>query len=92
MNPVKIIFSLIAAIFLIFVIRLLSLTSLSAEGGSGLPWWIYVVYIGILFSGIMYVHSRLEEKRREEKEIELEGSLFLEEFHRRRKMINNKNE
>ncbi|UCZ54317.1 sporulation YhaL family protein [Bacillus shivajii] len=84
MNPIQIIFTLIAAIFLIFVIRLLSLTSLGAEGAQ-LPWWVYATYLGILFSGIMYVNARVDEKRKEEKAIELEGSIILDEIRNRRK-------
>ncbi|MFA9557221.1 sporulation YhaL family protein [Evansella sp. AB-rgal1] len=82
MNPITIIFSLIGVLFLAFVVRLLSLTSVGGMVVSA-PWWVYVIYLGILFSAVMFVYSLIEEKRKEHKLIEEEGERFLTRFKER---------
>ncbi|SDY45803.1 Sporulation protein YhaL [Evansella caseinilytica] len=83
MNPIAVIFSLLGALFLAFVIRLLSLTSV----GTGLataPWWVYAVYLAIVFSGMMFVYTWSEERRKEREQIEEEGSRIISEYRQRR--------
>ncbi|ADU29726.1 sporulation YhaL family protein [Evansella cellulosilytica] len=86
MNPIVIVFSTLGGLFLLFVVRLLSFTSISTEGemAAATPWWIYVIYLALLFSVIMFVHSLLEEKRKEQKQIEEEGKEVLKMFERHR--------
>lgn len=77
---------MLGVLFLIFVVRLLSLTS-AGPGIVSAPWWVYITYLGILFSGIMFVYSWIEDKRIEQKVIEEEGNKILSMYQRDRKKI-----
>ncbi|MCD8511186.1 MAG: hypothetical protein LRY73_15820 [Bacillus sp. (in: Bacteria)] len=77
MNPIVLVFSMIGAIFLVFVIRLLSLTSVGPSMTSA-PWWVYLVYLAIVFSGVMFVYSWVDDKQKEQKVIEDEGKKILQ--------------
>jgi hypothetical protein len=43
-----------------------------------LPWWIYLVLVGILSSGIMMVQTGKKEKKMQQFYIEREGQVFIE--------------
>lgn len=88
MKPIVIIFSMLGALFLIFVVRLLSLTSAGPSMVTA-PWWVYITYLAILFSGIMYVYSWLEDKRNEQRVIEEEGKKILSLYEKNREKVNN---
>ncbi|MBU9712654.1 sporulation YhaL family protein [Evansella tamaricis] len=82
MNPISIIFSLLGVLFLVFVVRLLSFSSF----GTSSPWWVYFLYLAILFSGIMFVYSWMEDRRKVEREIEEEGKLLLQTYKKNRQI------
>lgn len=77
MKPIVILFSVMGAIFLIFVVRLLSFTSVGPSMTSA-PWWVYLTYLAIVFSGVMFVYSWLDDRQKEQKEIEAEGNKLLQ--------------
>ena len=55
---------------------------------SALPWWVYFVLAGILFSGYKAFQGMLEDYRIDQEHIEQEGQVFLdriEEERRKRK-------
>ncbi|WP_246938853.1 sporulation YhaL family protein [Bacillus pinisoli] len=43
-----------------------------------LPWWIYLVMVGIVGSGVMMVQSGKRERKMEQFYIEREGQVFIE--------------
>ncbi|MBU9720727.1 MULTISPECIES: sporulation YhaL family protein [Bacillaceae] len=81
MNPITVVFSLIGGLFLVFVMRLLSLSTVGASS----PWWVYMVFLGIVFSGVMFIYTIVDERSKEDKIIEAEGKHFLEKYKRERK-------
>ncbi|WP_102347459.1 sporulation YhaL family protein [Bacillus sp. Marseille-P3661] len=57
-----------------------------------LPWWIYLVFAGIIFSAYMMVKSSKEEEEIDQSFIEKEGEIYIQrmesERERRRQMMN----
>ncbi|MGC4377887.1 sporulation YhaL family protein [Fictibacillus sp. Mic-4] len=41
------------------------------------PWWVYIVFAGILLSGYMSYTIRVKEVREEERLIEQEGEIYM---------------
>jgi len=60
-NPITIIFILIGGLFFAFSIRIISLTSIGEHLLFHQPWWVYLLFIGIIFSGVMFLKHWLEE-------------------------------
>ncbi|PYZ94107.1 hypothetical protein CR194_00765 [Salipaludibacillus keqinensis] len=78
MNAVTVVLTLIGAVFLAFVIRLLSLTSISEYVHSH-PWWVYLVMIGIVASGFFTAIHWIKDKQQENgspKSISLGAKIF----------------
>lgn len=77
MNQTMPVISFIAALFiftasiikiglLIFAFHFMSLAyPLIFPNLDATPWWVYLIYGLIMFSGTMFVYSYLEEKKRE---------------------------
>jgi hypothetical protein len=42
------------------------------------PWWIYLVVAGIIFSGYMTVRTATQEREIDEAFIEKEGEIYME--------------
>ncbi|MBB3907607.1 sporulation YhaL family protein [Anoxybacillus rupiensis] len=43
-----------------------------------LPWWIYIVISGIIFSGYMTVRTAAKEREIDEAFIEKEGEIYMQ--------------
>ena len=86
MKPVSIIFFILGFLFIVFVLRLLSFISVGTSIAET-PWWIYLIYLGLVLSGVMYIYTRLEEKRIEQKLIEEEGQQFLLRYKERNNIV-----
>lgn len=50
-----------------------------------LPFWVYIVVVGILFSAFMAVKTAREEQREEKEWAEQEGKVYLERVEEERK-------
>ncbi|WP_027409900.1 sporulation YhaL family protein [Anoxybacteroides tepidamans] len=50
-----------------------------------LPWWIYVVVAGIVFSGYMTVRTAAQERKIDEEFIEKEGEIYMERIREERR-------
>jgi len=58
------------------------------DGGKimlSLPWWVYLVVSGIVFSGYMTVRTAAQERKIDESFIEKEGEIYMERI-RKEKM------
>ncbi|MDG5786400.1 sporulation YhaL family protein [Evansella sp. AB-P1] len=86
MNPITIIFSILGILFLTFVVRLLTLTNAGPAVVSA-PWWVYVIYLAIIFSGIMFVYTVIDERRKEQRIIETEGREILIRYNNSREKL-----
>ncbi|MGG3018136.1 sporulation YhaL family protein [Geobacillus stearothermophilus] len=49
-----------------------------------LPWWIYLVVAGIIFSGYMTVKTAAREREIDEVFIEKEGEIYMERIRQER--------
>ncbi|ABO65940.1 Conserved hypothetical protein [Geobacillus thermodenitrificans NG80-2] len=49
-----------------------------------LPWWIYLVVAGIIFSGYMTVKTAAREREIDEAFIEKEGEIYMERIRQER--------
>ncbi|MGZ0084672.1 sporulation YhaL family protein [Geobacillus sp. C56-T2] len=49
-----------------------------------LPWWVYIVVAGILFSGYMTVKTAAREREMDEAFIEKEGEVYMERIRQER--------
>ncbi|MFC0296385.1 sporulation YhaL family protein [Geobacillus jurassicus] len=49
-----------------------------------LPWWVYLVVAGILFSGYMTVKTAAREREIDEAFIEKEGEIYMERIRQER--------
>lgn len=63
MNPVTIIFTLIGSLFFAFSIRIISLTAIGDNFLHHQSWWVYMLLLGIGFSGFMAIKHWIEERR-----------------------------
>lgn len=63
MNPVTIIFTLIGSVFFAFSIRIISLTAIGEYFLLHQPWWVYMLLLGIGFSGFMTIKLWIEERK-----------------------------
>lgn len=43
-----------------------------------LPWWIYLILAGIVFSGYMTIRTTKEDKEVDQSFIEHEGEIYIE--------------
>lgn len=43
-----------------------------------LPWWIYLVILGIVFCGFMVIFTEKQEQDIEEEYLEQEGAIYIE--------------
>lgn len=43
-----------------------------------LPWWIYLVILGIVFCGFMVIFTEKKEQEIEDEFIEQDGTIFIE--------------
>lgn len=50
-----------------------------------MPWWIYLVVAGIIFSGYMTVRTAAKEQEVDEAMIEKEGEIYMERIREERK-------
>ncbi len=67
MNPITIIFTLIGGLFFAFSIRIISLTMIGEYFLLHQPWWVYLLFIGVGFSGFMALkHWLMEIKQRKD--------------------------
>jgi Sporulation protein YhaL len=51
---------------------------------SSLPWWIYLVVAGIIFSGYMTVRTAAQEREIDQTFIEKEGEIYMERIRKER--------
>jgi hypothetical protein len=51
----------------------------------GAPWWIYLIVLGIVISGYMFVRTTKKERELEQFYIEQEGKIYLEKIEQERK-------
>jgi rRNA processing protein Gar1 len=49
------------------------------------PWWIYLIVLGIVISGYMFVRTTKKERELEQFYIEQEGKIYLEKIEQERK-------
>ncbi len=49
-----------------------------------LPWWIYLVVAGIIFSGYMTVRTAAKEREIDEAFVEKEGEIYMERIRKER--------
>ncbi|MBB3868368.1 SigE-dependent sporulation protein [Parageobacillus toebii NBRC 107807] len=49
-----------------------------------MPWWIYLVVAGIIFSGYMAVRTAAKEREIDESFIEKEGEIYMERIRKER--------
>ncbi|WP_280768651.1 sporulation YhaL family protein [Salipaludibacillus daqingensis] len=87
MNPITIIFSLMAGLFLAFSIKIISLTMIGEYFLLHQPWWVYLVMGGIVLSGFMSMIHWIEEKyiSKDSQKLLFLGALFSENPISRRK-------
>ncbi len=49
------------------------------------PFWVWLVVAGIIFSGYMTIYTNRKEKEREMKEIEQEGQIYIKRMEEEKK-------
>ncbi|MFC7391672.1 sporulation YhaL family protein [Scopulibacillus cellulosilyticus] len=52
------------------------------------PWWVYLVFAGILFSGFQFVILSKKDKEEDEKWIEEQGQVFIKRMNDERERRN----
>ncbi|MFB5663182.1 sporulation YhaL family protein [Alteribacillus sp. HJP-4] len=80
----KLIIAMVGVFFL-----LVSWQRFFAAEGAGLPAWVLLTALGIIFSGYMWRTTSKQEKESEQKWIEQEGSVFIRrmEDEKERKLV-----
>ncbi|WP_214483451.1 sporulation YhaL family protein [Bacillus sp. SM2101] len=53
-----------------------------------IPWWVFLVILGILFSGYMSFHITMKERKIEQSYIEREGNVYMERMKKEREKRN----
>ncbi len=84
MNPVKFVGALIGGLLVLFVIRILLLTTPIAVFVEISPWWVYLLVGGIFISGYLSFKYEKEDRETERRWIEQEGEAFMEPIRKRR--------
>ncbi|RXI99881.1 hypothetical protein DS745_13460 [Anaerobacillus alkaliphilus] len=84
MNPVKFVGALIGGLLVLFVIRILLLTTPMAAFVQMSPWWVYLLIGGIFISGYLSFKYEKEDRETEQRWIEQEGEAFMEPIRKRR--------
>ncbi|GGE72887.1 sporulation YhaL family protein [Priestia taiwanensis] len=49
-----------------------------------LPWWVYLVIVGIVVSGFMVLYTEKKEQEIDDDYIEREGELYVQRMHEER--------
>jgi len=75
MNPIAIIFTLIGGLFFAFSIKIISLTSIGEHFLFHQPWWVYLLFIGILFSGFKSLKHWLKEMKQRKQRKDPRGGV-----------------
>ncbi|WEG15034.1 sporulation YhaL family protein [Pullulanibacillus sp. KACC 23026] len=52
---------------------------------STLPWWMYFVIAGILFSGYQFIKANQEDRQADQAFIEEQGQVYMERIEKARK-------
>lgn len=88
MNPVKFVAGLIVGMAVLFLLRVLSLTTPLTAKVLATPWWMLFVVVGIIVSGILSFRYAKEDKEQELMWIEQEGEKIMEPIRKKRQKIN----
>lgn len=75
----------IVVIMALFILQQLNVLSGLIGHIGNLPWWVYIVIAGVLFSGYQYMTLSKEEKEVDEKWLEEQGEVFLKRMRAERK-------
>ncbi|WP_051314657.1 sporulation YhaL family protein [Alteribacter aurantiacus] len=76
MKRIKLVAILVSVVFIAFVVRIISMTTI----GSFLlqvPGWVYFLYAGIVFCGYKAVQAFTDDKKKEQALIEQEGEILM---------------
>ncbi|MEH6978518.1 MULTISPECIES: sporulation YhaL family protein [Bacillus] len=57
-----------------------------------LPWWIYLVIIGIVVSGYMVLYTSKKEQEMDNEFIEKEGEVYMKRLEEERERRNQEND
>lgn len=87
MNAVKLVGTLIVALLVLFLFRVIYLTTPILEMIVTSPWWVHLIMIGIIVSGYLSYKFAKEDREIEERWIEQEGENFMEPIRKRREKI-----
>ncbi|WP_281269120.1 sporulation YhaL family protein [Bacillus taeanensis] len=85
---------LVLGAFIIYIaVRFSEWLGAVGEFAASLPWWIYFVLAGIIFSGYKVILETVEEKKVDQQFIEQEGNIYIrrmEDEKKRRTSSSNK--
>lgn len=80
---------ILGVLFIISILQLTEIFSAVTSFVSGVPWWVYFVLAGIIYSGYKSMTLTVEDRRVDLVHIEEEGKIYVkrmeEEKERRRK-------
>lgn len=75
---VRLIWLFLGIVFLYFALQVTGWFSTIFSIFATIPWWVFFVAAGIIFSGYKAVQGMLEDRRVDQKHIEQEGQVYLE--------------
>lgn len=81
----RFIWLLLGIIFLYFALQVAGILPQVAAFFTVMPWWMYLVIAGILFSGYKVFEGIMEDRRADQEHIEKEGQVYLERMEEERR-------
>ncbi|MBO9128737.1 sporulation YhaL family protein [Bacillus sp. 165] len=57
-----------------------------------LPWWVYLVIVGIIISGYMVLYTSKKEEEIDQAYVEREGEIYMDRIREAREKQKNKNQ
>ncbi|TCP29282.1 sporulation protein YhaL [Scopulibacillus darangshiensis] len=76
---------IIALIMFVFILQQLHLLSGIISHLESLPWWMYLVFLGILISAYQFLTLSKEDKEVDQQWIEEQGEVFIKRMREEKK-------
>ncbi|WP_270182431.1 sporulation YhaL family protein [Alkalihalobacillus sp. CinArs1] len=68
---------ILGVLFIISILQLTEIFSAVTAFASGLPWWVYFVLAGIIYSGYKSMTLTVEDRKVDQIHIEEEGKVYV---------------
>lgn len=88
MKKTKRAIAIICTIIFLYILQQWGILMPIVDRIEAFPWWVYLVFAGILFSGFQFVISYMKEKEEDMKWIEEQGQVFINRMNEERERRN----